>query len=343
MTTPFRLTAVAAAALSLAPVAMAQEVTLTVHHFLGPNSPAHTQLIQPWAERVEEESDGRIAVQIFPSMSMGGAPPELYRQVRDGFADVVWTLPGYTPGVFPRTEVFELPTVHGGSAAVTNAAIQAMWDDIAPDYTQVHPLLVHVHAGNALHLRETAATAPADLEGLKLRTPSRTGAWLIEAWGAEPVGMPVPELPQALSRGVVDGALVPFEIVPPLNLHELTGYSVEGPQGRRFGTSTFLLAMNKDRYDSLPADLQAVIDANSGAALARLAGAAWDEVEAPGKALQRESGGEIVQLSADQMAAFDARAEAVEARWIETATESGLDGAGLVARAKAAVAEGSGL
>jgi len=229
-----------AAALLAGTGAAAQEVTLTVHHFLGPNSPAHTELIQPWAERVEAGSDGRIAVEIFPSMSMGGAPPELYSQVRDGFADVVWTLPGYTAGVFPRIEVFELPSVHGGSAAVTNAAIQAMWDEVSADFEEIHPLLVHVHAGNALHLRETAVDELADVEGLSLRTPSRSGAWMIEAWGAEPVGMPVPELPQALSRGVVDGALVPFEVVPPLNLHEMTDYSVEGPDGRRFGTSTFL-------------------------------------------------------------------------------------------------------
>ncbi len=328
-----------ASALALATTgALAQEVTLTVHHFLGPRAPAQTALIEPWAAAVEEQSGGRIAVEIFPSMSMGGRPPELYRQVRDGFADIVWTLPGYTPNVFPRSEVFELPTVHRGSAEATNLAIQDIWPMIEADFADVHPLLVHVHAGNALHLRDGTVASVADVAGLKIRTPSRTGAWLIEAWGAEPVGMPVPALPQALSRGAVDGALVPFEVFPPLKLQEMTATSVEGADGSRFGAAVFLLAMNKDRYESLPEDLQAVIDANSGAALAGAMGAAWDAVESPGKTMQTDSGGEIIALDAGAKAAFDDPGAAVVERWVAEAADKGFDGQALVEAARAAVA-----
>ncbi|MGF1503188.1 MAG: TRAP transporter substrate-binding protein [Paracoccaceae bacterium] len=318
--------------------ASAQEVTLTVHHFLGPRSPTHAQFIEPWARRVEEASAGRIAIEIFPSMAMGGKPPELYRQARDGFADIVWTLPGYTPGVFPRVEVFELPTVHTGSARATTLAIQAVMDDIAADFEDVHPILVHTHAGNALHVRGAPVRRPEDVAGLKLRTPSRTGGWMIEAWGAEPVGMPVPALPQALSKGVVDGALVPFEVMPPLKLHELTDASVEGADGSRFGTAVFLFAMNRARYEALPEDLRAVIDAHSGAAIAEEIGTLWDGVEAPGKEMQRQTGGEIVALSAEEKARFDALGEEVVARWIAEAEAAGLDGAGLVTAARAAIA-----
>ncbi len=317
---------------------LAQEVTLTVHHFLGPRAPVHAALLEPWAERIEAESDGRIAIEIFPSMSMGGRPPELYRQVRDGFADIVWTLPGYTPGVFPRAEVFELPSVHQGSATQTNAAIQAIWEEIAADFEDIHPLLLHVHAGNAIHLRGGTVASVEDVQGLSLRTPSRTGAWMIEAWGAEPVGMPVPELPQALARGVVDGALVPFEVMPPLGLHEMTEVSVEGPEASRFGTATFLLAMNQERYEELPDDLRAIIDANSGPALASIAGEVWDGIEDVGRNLQTESGGEILTLSPEAKAAFDGLGAEVEARWIEETADRDFDGAALVEAARAAVA-----
>ena len=326
-----------AVALGAALPASAQEVTLTVHHFLGPNAPAQTRLIEPWAERVEQQSDGRIAVEIFPSMSMGGKPPELYGQVRDGFADIVWTLPGYTPGQFPRSEVFELPTVHQGSAEATNKAIQDLWPEVEADFGDVHPLLLHVHAGNALHLREAEVASVEDVEGLKLRTPSRTGAWMIEEWGAEPVGMPVPDLPQALSKGVVDGALVPFEVMPPLKLHEMTERSVEGPDGSRFGAATFLLAMNKDRYEALPDDLKKVIDDNSGAALAQEIGKAWDEVEEVGKTMQRDSGGEVVQLTPEGKASFDDKGAAVVERWIEDVSGQGIDGQALVDAAREAI------
>ncbi len=319
--------------------ARAAEVTLTLHHFLGPTSNTHANFIAPWAERVEAASDGRIAIEIFPSMAMGGSPPELYGQARDGFADIVWTVTGYTPGVFPRAEVFELPGVHGGSARATNAAIQAVWPRIAADFAEVVPLLVHVHSGNAIHLRETRAEAPADLAGLRLRTPSRTGAWAIEAWGAEPVGMPVPELPQALAKGAVDGALLPFEVMPPLRLHELTRVSVEGADGERFGTAVFLLAMNRARYEALPEDLRAVIDGQSGANVAEFAGRAWDDAEAAGKAARREAGGEILRLDRARMAAFLTAADDATLRWIAEADAQGIDGSALVEAARSAVAE----
>jgi len=315
----------------------AADVTLTIHHFLGENSPAQKDFMEPWAKRVEQQSQGRIKVEIFPSMAMGGKPPELYRQVRDGAADIVWTLIGYTPGVFPRSEVFELPTVHQGSSVATNMAIQDTFSLIADDYKDIKPILVHVHAGNMIHTRDKAIQSIDDAKGLKLRTPSRTGAWLIESWAAEPVGMPVPALPEALAKGTVDGALVPFEIFLPLKLQELTKYSIEGADGSRFGTSVFLFAMNKGRYDGLPADLKKVIDANSGKAIAEDVGKVWMDVEKPGEAAQTASGGKIIKLSKEAKAKFDAGGKTVEARWIEEAKSKGIDGVALVEAARKAV------
>lgn len=321
--------------------AQAADVTLTVHHFLSPKAPAQTKLLQPWADRIEKDSGGRIEVKIFPSMSLGGKPPELYQQVRDRVVDVVWTVPGYTPGVFPRAEVFELPTVHGGDARATNLAIQEIFPMIEEDFKDVKPLLVHVHAGNALHTVDKKVMSPDDVKGLKLRTPSRTGAWMIEAWGADPVGMPLPTLPQALSKGVVDGALVPFEIFPPFKLAELTKYSIEGETGERFGTSTFLFAMNKDSYNELPDDLKAVIDKNSGANLAEEMGLVWNQVEMPGKGMQEKSGGEIVKLDAASKGTFDEIGGKVVARWVGEADKRGLNGQELVDAARKAIANNS--
>jgi TRAP-type C4-dicarboxylate transport system substrate-binding protein len=322
-----------------AAVAQEPEVTLTVHHFIGPKAPTQAAFIEPWARRIEEQSDGRIKIEIYPSMALGGAPPELYRQARDGVADIVWTLIGYTPGVFPRSEVFELPTVHRGSARATSLAIQEIFDQIAADYEDVHPLLIYVHAGQAIHMVDRPIHSVDDLAGLKIRIPSRTGAMLIEAWGAQPVGMPVPEVPQALSKGVVDGALLPYEIVLPLKVYELTKYSIEGPNGRRFGTSVFAFLMNKERYEGLPDDLRAIIDANSGAAIAEDIGAIWDQVEKPGKDATIASGSEMIVLDETTMAAFDERSEQVTARWIEEVAAQGIDGQALVEAARAAVAK----
>lgn len=328
----------ALATLTISGTAFAQEFQFSIHHFLSPKAPAQTVLLEPWAKAVEEASDGRIAFEIFPAMSLGGAPPELYSQVRDGVADLVWTLPGYTPGTFPRTEVFELPNVHIGDARATNLAIQEMMDEIAADFEDVHPILVHVHSGNALHLADGTVETVADFEGLKVRSPSRTGAWVLEELGAEPVGMPVPALPQALSKNTVDAALVPFEVAIPLGLAELTSTSVELNDGARFGTSTFLFAMNKDSYESLPDDLKKVIDDHSGKALAAEIGVAWNDIEPVGKKMAEDKGNSVVSLSAEVSAEFAAPFEAVAQRWVEEADALGFDGAALLQKAQAAVA-----
>lgn len=330
-----------AAASMMVATASAQEVTLTLHHLLGPKAPAQTKMLEPWAKSVEEASGGRIKIEIYPAMSLGGKPPELYRQARDGVVDIVWTVLGYTPGVFPRTEVFELPTVHRGSAKETTVAIAESYDMIKDDFTDIVPILIHVHGGQAIHMVDKPVRSPDDLAGMKLRTPSRTGGWIIEAYGAEPVGMPVPALPQALSKGVVSGTLVPFEIMAPLKLHELTKYSVEGPGGLRFGTSTFMIGMNKERYDSLPDDLKKVIDDHSLGNIAATYGQVWDDIEEYGKKLRRETG-ELIELSEDEMKAFDDRAKTVVDKWIAEATGNGMDGSGMVEKARAAVAKQAG-
>ncbi len=325
------------ASLSVAMAASAQEFTFSIHHFLSPKAPAQTVLLEPWVDAVQEASGGRIQFEIFPSMSLGGKPPELFSQVRDGVADLVWTLPGYTPGTFPRTEVFELPNVHAGDARATNLAIQDMMDDLLADFEDVHPILVHVHAGNALHLASGDVKGVADLAGLKVRSPSRTGAWMLEALGAEPVGMPVPALPQALAKNTVDAGLVPFEVAIPLGLAELTSASVELNEGARFGTSTFLFAMNKDSYASLPDDLKKVIDDHSGMALAADMGVAWNDIEPIGKKMAEEAGNAVTSLSAEATAVFDAPFEAVAQRWVEEAGSNDVDAPALLEKARAAV------
>jgi TRAP-type C4-dicarboxylate transport system substrate-binding protein len=325
------------AGLCLSSASLAQEVTLTVHHFLGPNATVQKVLIEPWAERVEAQSGGRIAVEIYPAMSMGGRAPELFRQVRDGVADIVWTLPSYTPGQFKRLEVFELPGVHLNSARATTLAIQDMLPALADDLKDVHPLLVHVHGGYLLHMRAKELATVGDLAGLKIRTPSRIAGWLIDEWKAEPVSMPVPDLPQALSKGAVDAALLPFEAAGPMKLDELTTFSVEGPGNLRSGTTVFLFAMNKDRYDSLPDDLKRVIDDNSGMKIAEQVGAGFDNAERDvASAFSRSR--PVLELSPEAWSGFDVASDAVVARWVKDVSGADLDGAALVEAARAAVA-----
>ena len=315
---------------------------LTVHHFLSSKSPLHTKFLLPWAKKLEQDSHGKIKIEIFPSMSMGGKPNELYKQVRDGSTDIVWTVPGYTPGVFPRTEVYELPTVHIGDAVATAISIKENFDLIKEDYKSVTPLLVYVAAGNAIHTVEKKITEVSDLKGLKLRSPSRTGAWLIEALDAEPVGMPLPALPQSLSKKAIDGGLIPFEVFPPYKFHQLTQYSIEGKNGERFGTSVFALLMNQDRFKNLTPELQKLIMKSVDMNMVKKVAQIWMDVEEPGKKMQNASvGGEVIKLSSKSMDEFNAVGETVVQRWIKDANSKGIDGKKLVDEARKAIKKNS--
>lgn len=318
--------------------AHAQEVTLRLHHFLGPNAPAQKDFFEPWVERVEEQSDGRIAVEIYPSMTLGGSPPQLISQLRDGVVDIIWTVTSYTPGQFPRTEVFELPFVHQGDAVATNLAIQDLYDDwLAEEYQDVHPILIHVHAGNALHTVDTPVRGPADMAGLKIRTPSRTGSFVLEALGANPVGMPVPQLPQALSKQVVNGTTIPFEVSLPLKIHELVNYHMEFEDGTRLGTAVFLYGMNQDTYESLPDDLKEVIDENSGANIAAEVGEVWMEVEEPGLQAAIDEGNEIIRWPVEDKQAWREAIQPAIDRWLAEVGDAGIEAEALLAAASEAV------
>ena len=316
----------------------AKPITLTVQHFLSPKSPTQVAFLEPWAKEVEKKSKGQLKIKIFPSMSMGGKPNELYKQVRDGSVDMVWAVAGYTPGVFPRVEVYELPTVHKDSSLATTLAIRENFHLVEKDFKDVKPLIIHVHAGNVIHTIDKPIRRVKDVKGLKLRTPSRTGGWLIDELGADAVGMPMPAFPQALSKKGVDGGLIPFEVFPPFKFHQLTRYSSLGADGKRFGTSVFLFIMNKDSFNRLPKKLQRVIEDTTDLDMVRKVGQIWMDIEEPGIKLQANSkGSQIIKLSKKAMAEFDKVGQRVVDRWIKEASSKGIDGKKLVREARKAI------
>ena len=319
--------------------AAAQTINLKLHHFLGPKSPAHAQMLVPWSERVEKASGGKVKIEVFPSMALGGKPPQLINQARDGVVDLIWTVNGYTANLFPRSEVFELPFVHTNSAVATNLAMRAMYDKyLKAEYTGVHPLFLHVHAGQAIHMVDKEVRKPDDLKGMKMRIPTRTGAWIIEALGAAPVGMPVPDLPQALSKKVVDGAFIPWEIIPPLKIQDVTDFQIEGPNRMRFGTTTFQVSMNQARWDSLPADLKKAFESQSGEAWVREVGQIWTKSEDFGIGLATKAGNKHIVLTDAELAAFREKLEPVVQRWVNEVKGQGIDGAALVKAARENIA-----
>ncbi len=319
--------------------ALADQVTLKFHSFPPMPANSNAKFVQPWGEKIQAESNGEISVEMYPAMQLGGKPPQLADQVRDGAVDIIWTVAGYTPGRFPRLEVFDLPFM-AGSAAATSQAVQEFAETVAAEDLEEYKILaVHVHAPGKIHTKDTLIKSAADLSGLKMRGPTRVITQMLGKLGATPVGMPVPEVAPSLSKGVIDGMVVPWEIMPSFKLQELTKAHTEIGGDRGLYTTVFLFLMNKARYEGLSDSQRAVIDANSGLALAKHAGELWDGFEAPARELAEEAGGEFHELGGAELDEMKATGDAVIEEWIAAADANGLDGKMLVEKARELIAK----
>lgn len=329
----------AAVVAALSTTATAQEVTLRMHSFLPPVAVTPAFIMKPFAERVAEASEGRIEIQQFDSMSLGGRPPELIDQARDGVADIVLTLPGYTPGRFPRTEVFELPFMMTDPIATSRAFQQLVEEDFQTnEYADWKILAAWVHGPGVIHTADPVASLE-DMSGKTLRGPTRVINDMLSELGAEPVGMPVPAVPEALSKGVINGTVIPWEVTAPLRLTELVENHTEFSGDEALYTATFVLAMNKAKYEAMPEDLRAILDEQIGSDLAAMNSQVMWDYDKPGRDLAVEKGSNIVQLDEAEVARWKDAAQPVIQRWIAEMDSKGIDGQALIDRAQALIAE----
>jgi TRAP-type C4-dicarboxylate transport system substrate-binding protein len=342
LTNFFRTAVFTTAAALMGSAAVAQEVTLRFQHFVSPNSANPKYFIEPWAKQVEKASQGRLKIEISPFMELGGSAPEQYDLIVDGIIDGGWVIPGYQAGRFPEAEAMELPFIATKSAEDSSrAAWEFTQKYLTDDFADVHLIAAHVHGPGLVHKKGPALEKATDLQGLKLRGPSRPATLLLDKLGAEPIGMPVPQFPESLSKGVVDGGVITWEMSPSLKLDELTDSHTDVAGENSLYNLYFIWAMNKDVYDSLPDDLRAVIDANSGLETSAWAGRAHDLGDQDGKQVMMDAGNQIATLSEEETAVIRAKGDEVIAEWITEMDAKGLAGAQMVEDARAFVAKAS--
>lgn len=316
---------------------MAQEVTLKVSHFLPPNSNYQKLVLEPWCAKLATDSGHKLKCQIYPAMQLGGTPPQLVDQVRNGVADVVWTSPSYSTGRFPYTEALEQPFVlpPGGLAGS-----KAMWEYYTQfatkDYADYKMLAMFSGSGVIFSTSAKPLLGLESFKGIKLRSSSRAAAKLVTALGGSPVNMPPAQITEAISKGVVDGAVATWELVPAVKLEEVAKYHMEGPANLPgFTMNPLVMLMNKQKFESLTPELKAVIDKNSGLPLVELAGNAWDTATAEARKTTNAAGNKTLVIKAEDHEAIRKATANVELEWTKEVAPKGLDGAALIRQARA--------
>tara|TARA_B100000575_G_C23113948_1_gene643759 strand:- start:85 stop:1104 length:1020 start_codon:yes stop_codon:yes gene_type:complete len=313
----------------------AAEYKLTLHHFFSPREPAQTMMLRPWADEVEKLSKGKVKINIAARMTLGGKPSELIKQVQSGRVDLIWTINGYSDRKFIRSEVFELPFVHTNDPLATNLAMREMFEsDLKEDYENLEVMFLHVQQGQAFQNKGYSVRKPEDLRGKRVRVPSRTGAWVLEELGAKTVSVPVTRIPQTLQRNIATTVLIPFNVQPLLGLNQHISSFTERYEQTCFGSVVFQVSMNKDKWESLPPEIQAAFRKASDENFLRRIGKLWREDEQRGVDLMKKFKREHIVLTKEETEAFRIKLETVIDKWVEDVKKEGIDGRKLVNKAR---------
>jgi TRAP-type C4-dicarboxylate transport system substrate-binding protein len=292
-----------AAALALAlhaGAATAQPIELKLAYFVG-DQHAMSQWLVKWANKLEQDSGGRIAVKRFPGSQMGPMQQH-YDLARTGQADVAWFLHGATPGRFPLTEISHLPYLVGsseiGTKVLNDPELRAKYLDA--EHRGVKVLLLLTHQPGNVHTTKKAIRTTDDMKGMRLRFASPTIREFVAALGGTPVGVPATEQVEQLQKGTIDGTFIDYGGAGiAFKMGGVLKYSTE----MYSYISSFAVAMNQDFWNKLPPDLQTLVT-KSMTGVEKEVGEAWDGLDTVGKKLLVDGGAEPIKLSPEENAKF---------------------------------------
>jgi len=327
-------TVVAAASAFVVAVSLCASVVaedeLKLAHFSSTKYHLHNEMFLPLAEKIAEATGGKTTIRVYPGGELGKGPAKQYDRVLDGVADIVYALPGYTASQFKKTLLVELPGVVPGDQNITGK----MWDNIdhlEKDFRRTKLLGLWSSRPGSLLMSDKKIESMSDLKGLKIRVPSKNTGRVAEAWGATAVSMPITQVYTSMETGVVDGALVDTSVLGSFKLGEVTKYVTQGMVG---SNSLFMLVMNRDSWDALDEDTQAKLEALTGKELSLGGTETMSASAVNAEKAWVATGGEIVTVSAEAAAEFDAASAALAERLIAELEADGIKAADWAAALK---------
>lgn len=290
------------------------------------STPEHVQysVIEEFGQELEEATEGRVKLEIYPGGALASAT-ESYDAAVTGIADMAWVVQGYTPGRFPLTGAIALPLIEGDTPAKMSKTMQHFYEQFEPvqeEYNDVKVLWMHASDPYHIYTKGKQVKTVEDLKGLKLRSNSVEATQLIEKLGGTPVSMPLTEFYDAIQKGVVDGAIAPLSTIKDFNLADVLDYVT---LGNLFNTA-FTVVMNKERWESLDADLQEIIDSLTGEPMAIKAGEAFGRSLEETYQLIEENNIEVYQLPQEELDKLAEASQSVIEQWIEDQEANGLPG-----------------
>lgn len=303
-----------------------EKVKTTVLKFSTSFPANHTMQVfvfEPWAKKINTLTKKRITVLFYPKDALGKTSDQYYL-AENGKADIVYTLHDYTPERFPMTEVFELPfmTPTAESTSIAMWKVYEKYPEFQREYAKVKVLALFCHPGGDFHTTTQPITKISDFKGLKLRTANPSVTSALNIFGAKPVSLPIHETYSALQKGIVDGTVAPWEGLGIFKLDDITRYATNA----NFYTMTMMVVMNKKLFESLPDDIQQIINENSGLELSANCGRVYDATDEPFRQRALKKGIVEYKLDAKEIRKLKALTLPLRVRWIKKMESKGLNG-----------------
>jgi TRAP-type C4-dicarboxylate transport system substrate-binding protein len=302
---------------------LAKTVELKFAHPYPAMHPQHKGVLVPWAQKIEEASNGAVKIKFIPGGALG-KPGQAYAMVEKQIADIGWDIADYTPGRFPLTTVIELPfmvkTAEKASVAIWKT--YEKFPEFQKEYSDTKLLMLSAHAPGFFATVKKPIISLQDLKGLKIKTASSFTTDALQLFGAVPVTQPVTETYTSLERGVLDGVVMPFDGIVIFKLNELLKHYTPAD----FYSMVFWVAMNKKKFESLPADVKTIIEENSGLALSRAHGKSFDQSYAKMKQICLKTGLQEVNFPDTEMQKLIKLTDPLKDKWVKEMEAKGLPG-----------------
>jgi TRAP-type C4-dicarboxylate transport system substrate-binding protein len=297
------------------------QVVLTASSWLPPTH-ALTETQKEWCALLEQKTSGKVKCNLLPRGV--AAPPATFDAVRNGLADISFTVHGYTPGRFVTTQMAEFPFLGNNSEPVSVAfqRVYAKTPAMAEEHKGVKVITVFTHGPGMVFNTKRPITKAEELLGLKWRVGGGMVNEISKSLGMNVTLKPAPESYELLSTGVMDGTLFPAESVESFKIDKVIKYGTTFPGGL-YNTS-FVFMMNQAKYDSLAPDVKKAVDEMSGEFAARMFGKAWDKVDRRGLAFMQANGVQLSKADAAFVKAVTEKTDPLVDGWAKAAEAKGM-------------------
>lgn len=292
------------------------KITLT-YAFFAPANTFPAKQMEKWKEEVEKRTNGKVEVKLFPGGTLL-TDKNMYDGVRDGVADIGLSCPTYEPGRFGLLGISDLPSGFPNSKT-SSQVIYDLVQEFPPDALKDYKIIT-AFATEASHLMSKKPVKDiGDLKGMQIRISGALTP-VLEDLGATPVGMGMAEVPEAIQTGIIEGLVSSREVLKDLKLAESLKYTTDYP----LSVTSFVAVMNKDVWESLPPDVQQVID-ELGPEMAKWTGEYHDNhVKETLEWSSQEHGLTIITLTEEEKAKWHSKLQPLQDKLVRDLEAKGL-------------------